>query len=347
MGETIFSHTNSERDALVEFMGSTTKNDFIRRGLAVLEMGKSETVQAVAESVGATRKSVARWRDWYREGGIEGLKTDGRGAPKTTVCPRLMAAVETALESTPHDFEYVRSRWTSELLSEVAEGICGIWAHPSTIRRLLPEMGYLWRRARPTEANRVDPRRAEKLEAIDQIIRIDESRTEVFYIDEATVDLNPKIGAEWTPVGQQPRIITPGQNQKRYVIGALHKDTGRVTWRTGKSANSELVVAFLDQLRLRYRRAQDIKIIWDNDSTHHSRKTLEWLDEHAKFEVFTQPTYTPSVNVIEKVWKQLHEVVTRNHRHQSIEELMSAVERFLAAIEPFPGNNPGLAKLAA
>ncbi|MFB6350371.1 MAG: IS630 family transposase [Bradymonadaceae bacterium] len=328
-------------------MGSTTKDDFIRRALAVLEMGNCETVKAVSERVGATRKSVARWRDWYREDGIDGLRTDGRGAPNTTVCPRLMAAVETALECTPQDFEYIRSRWTSELLSEVAEGICGIWAHPSTIRRLLPEMGYVWCRARPTEANRLDPRRAEKLEAIDQIIRLDEARTEVFYVDEASIDLNPRIGAEWTPVGQQPRIITPGQNQKRYVIGALHKDSGRVTWRTGESADSDLVVDFLEQLRLRYRRANEIKIIWDNASYHHSTDTLEWLDEYAKFEVFYQPTYTPSVNAIEKVWKQLHEVVTRNHRHHSIEELMAAAVQFLDAIEPFPGSNPGMVKLAA
>lgn len=347
MSETIVSLTHSQRDELVELMRSTSKTDIVTRALAVLHMAECQTLKAVAERVGATPKSVGRWRDWYRDGGIEMLQTDRRGAPRTKTTPRVMAAVETALEGTPRDFGYLRGRWTSELLSEVAEQICDIWAHPSTIRRLLARLGYVWRRARPAEARRADPEGADKLEAIEQSLQLDEPRTEVFYVDEAAIDLNPRIGAEWTPRGQQPRIVTPGQNQKRYVIGALHKDSGRLTWRTGETCDSTFVVEFLDQLRLRYRRAREIKIIWDNAPFHTSAETLDWLEEHPTFDILWQPTYTPSVNLIERVWKQLHEVVTRNHRHTTIEELMAAVEQFLDAVEPFPGNEPGRAKMAA
>jgi putative transposase len=190
-------------------------------------------------------------------------------------------------------------------------------------------------------------KRTDKLEAIEQSLQLDESRTEVFYLDEAAIDLNPGIGAEWTPRGQQPRIMTPGQNQKRYVIGALHKDSGRLTWRTGEACDSTFVVEFLDQLCLRYRRARERKIIWDNAPFHSSAETLEWLEEHPTFDILWQPTYTPSINLLERVWKQLHEVVTRKHRHANIQELMAAVEQFLGAVEPFPGNEPGRAKMAA
>lgn len=44
----------------------------------------------------------------------------------------------------------------------------------------------------------------------------------VFYQDEIDIDLNPKIGANWMPKGQQKRIDTPGQNQKHYLAGAQH-----------------------------------------------------------------------------------------------------------------------------
>ena len=60
-----------------------------------------------------------------------------------------------------------------------------------------------------------------------------------------------------------------------------------------------------------------------------------------------QPTYTPSANEIEKLWKQMHEVVTRNHRHESMDELMAAAERFLDVVAPFPGSEPGAIKMAA
>ena len=347
MGQTIVTLTNSQRNELIELMSSTSKADVVRRALAVLHMDECETVKAVAERVDAVRKSVARWRDWFRKDGIDGLRSDGRGAPSTTVSPRLMAAVDTALEETPQGFGYLRSRWTSELLSEVAYQMCGIEAHPSTVRRLLYKLGYRWRRARPTEACRTDPDRQAKLAAIDEALQIEEPYTEVFFVDEATVDLNPRIGAEWTKQGQQPTLVTPGDNEKRYVVGALHADSRRVTWTSGKKCNSELIVDFLEHLSDRYRRANKIVLIWDNASTHHSKRTLGWIEDHPKFEVLFQPTYTPSANDIEKLWKQMHDVVTRNHRHRSMDELMAATDRFLGAATPFPGGQPGTVKLAA
>ena len=49
------------------------------------------------------------------------------------------------------------------------------------------------------------------------------------------------------------------------------------------------------------------------------------------------PPYSPDDNVIERLWKQLHDHVTRNHRHRSIESLVAAVQRFLDNAQPFPG----------
>ena len=51
--------------------------------------------------------------------------------------------------------------------------------------------------------------------------------TEVFYVDEADVDLNPRIGSGWMRRGQQTAVPTPGQNQKHYIGGALHAHTGQ------------------------------------------------------------------------------------------------------------------------
>lgn len=44
----------------------------------------------------------------------------------------------------------------------------------------------------------------------------------VFYEDEVDIHLNPKIGADWQLRGHQKRVVTPGQNEKYYLAGALH-----------------------------------------------------------------------------------------------------------------------------
>jgi hypothetical protein len=60
-----------------------------------------------------------------------------------------------------------------------------------------------------------------------------------------------------------------------------------------------------------------------------------------------QHAYQPWVNDIEKLWKQLHDNVTRNHRYPTIERLMLAVRAFMRAVSPFPGNCPSVAKFGS
>ena len=61
----------------------------------------------------------------------------------------------------------------------------------------------------------------------DETVELDRSlvaslpRNEVaVYEDEVDVHLNPKIGLDWMGLGQQKEVMTPGQNEKRYLAGA-------------------------------------------------------------------------------------------------------------------------------
>ena len=49
------------------------------------------------------------------------------------------------------------------------------------------------------------------------------------------------------------------------------------------------------------------------------------------------PPYSPDDNLIERLWKQLHDPILRNHRRQIIDTLVEDVRRFLDHTQPFPG----------
>lgn len=105
----------------------------------------------------------------------------------------------------------------------------GIAIHASTVRRLLPKLGIVWNRARPTLCIR-DPRKPRKMRTIRRALKQACTERPVFYVDEADIDLNPRIGPAWMQKRTQIAVPTPGKNQKRYPAGALHSDTGQVVW---------------------------------------------------------------------------------------------------------------------
>jgi transposase len=148
-------------------------------------------------------------------------------------------------------------------------------------------------------------------------------------MDEVDVNLNPKVGCMWMKRGEQAAVETPGNNERRYLAGSIHWRTGRVILTEGKTREGRSAALFcrhLDDLRRAFRHYRVIHVLCDNAGTHTpegSKLVRAYLAEWGhRVKVHYLPKYAPDTNPIERVWWRLHEAVTRNHRCQSMDELL-------------------------
>lgn len=345
MDESVLALSRPVRRRLRKVVQKPGDPNYGRRAHAILLLWETGGyVSGVAQTLCAARSSVNRWRSLYEQYGEDGLKPQPRGRSDYKASAAVLQHLSALVEGSPQDYGYLRSRWSSELLAIELSRQLNIQVHATTVRRWLARLRYGYRRARPTLHIR-DPRKAERMRAIEHRLANPMPGTEVFYSDEVDIDLNPKIGAMWTRCGQQRTVSTPGKNQKRYLAGALHARTGKVLWSEGPSKNTDLFLTLLEHLRARYRSARRIVLIVDNYRVHKSRLASAWLKHNPKFELLFQPTYHPWVNHIERLWKQLHDVVTRNHAYTSMSALMAGVRTFMRVVQPFPGADYASAKV--
>ena len=89
------------------------------------------------------------------------------------------------------------------------------------------------------------PCKDRRLRALRALARNPAPGAVVLYADEVDIHLNPKIGLDWMNRGQQKEVVTPGQNEKRYLAGALNAATGALTCVEGTRKNSSLFVALI------------------------------------------------------------------------------------------------------
>ena len=128
-------------------------------------------------------------------------------------------------------------------------------------------------------------------------------------------------------------MLTPGCNQKRYLAGAWNPSTRRLIYVEGERKNSLLFLELLHKLATKiYPDAKRIHIILDNYGIHDSSQVRLALKSPAagKLELHFLPPYCPDHNRIERLWKDLHDNVTRNHRCATMDELMTEVRSYLA-----------------
>jgi transposase len=260
--------------------------------------------------------------------------------PKVT--GRCEAELKKLVEQEPRKAGYSFSTWTcADLLQAlIRKGFEAV--SRETIRVHLHALGYRVRRPVLSIAS-PDPEYKKKAK---QLKRYQKQAKNgdllLYYQDEVDLNLLPGILRCWTQEGVQRKVPTPGVNQKQYGFGAVNYVSGQTVHRIEERKNSVGFCAFIEQFMQTVTQApeyhgQKIVVVLDNFIIHRSRKTLEFLERYKdQLVLFMLPTYSPWLNLIERLWKHLRHKITHNHLFASLTDLVKTVGSFLKALNATP-----------
>lgn len=155
-------------------------------------------VAEIAERVGCVRATVYRTLYRFEDLGEAGLEDRRRQREPTNVTAEVHDRLLGYLEHSPKGYGWHRASWTLELLALQLERDTAVTLSARYVSRLLRIGGC--RRGRPRPALRIPVRgRRAVLERIEQLVAQSTPEAEVFYVDEADIDLNPRIGlSRWS-----------------------------------------------------------------------------------------------------------------------------------------------------
>jgi transposase len=324
----------------------TTRDAGIRsRALIVLHAAAGKSTAQIADAVGYDPSAVLKVLHRVAVEGEDGVRDHREDNGYTKVDDGMWGTLATLLVASPEDYGWARPTWTQELLGRQLGRETGVRVSISTVGRMLAQLGARWGMARPTVAcplgTRAQARRVQELETRLATLPPGE---EAFYEDEVDIHLNPRIGRDWMLPGDQKTVLTPGQNQKHYLAGALHTRTGQVLWVGNGRKNSYLFLHLLRKLADAFPDAPKLHVVLDNYGIHASRLVQWALTEefHGRIVLHFLPPYSPEHNRIERLWRELHANVTRNHRCATLAVLLRRVASFLRRVSPYPGTKPSL-----
>jgi transposase len=294
------------------------------RAHIILLLSEGHAWSLVCAVLFCSTATVARWQARFAAGGVDALGGARRGR-RAVLVGWTLTVVTWVRTLTPRDFGYCRSRWCCATLAVVLYDTHRVRVSDDTVRRWLRAEGMVWRRPRPVPG-KADPRKAYRLRRVRELLRDLPADEAAVFQDEVDLNLNPEIGCAWMPRGRQAEVVTPGTNVKRYMAGSISWRTGELVETLGTRRDAALFVRHLDDLRRRFRRYKVIHVVCDNARFHTaegSKLVRAYLAQWGhRVKLHYLPAYAPKHNPVERVWWHLREEVTRNHRCQSIDELV-------------------------
>jgi transposase len=301
----------------------------------ILGLVQGKTPTMIARGGLCAKSQVYRVAYRFVEQGLVGLADRREDNGENKLNDAYGAELLRLIEGSPQEHGYRRPTWTQELLILVLAERTGVRVSVTTMCRLLRRLGVRLNRPKPTvDCPWPKRRRMRRLRAIRRLIDNLPPDEVALYLDEVDIHLNPKIGPDWTLTGKQKYVRTPGCNEKRYLAGALNPKTNKLTWVEGDRKNSLLFLELVHKLVTKtYPKAHRLHLILDNYGIHNSQQVQLALKSPAASRVTLHflPPYCPDHNRIERLWKDLHDNVTRNHRCAGMEELMIEVRLYLKA----------------
>ena len=122
--------------------------------------------------------------------------------------------------------------------------------------------------------------------------------------DEVEIHRHPTLTRRWSPVGLQPEVPAPGQNEKQVVYGGVDYKTGKITHTIADRKSGTHFITFLIAL------------------------VAAWLAAHRdQIEVYRLPPYCPSLNLIERLWGHLKRTFIANVLFETIDDLVAAFKK--------------------
>ena len=317
--------TDPEREQLVRWERRRKSSQALAlRSRIVLKCAEGLANKEVAEAVGVAATTVGKWRSRFCELRLDGLSDDPRpGRPATITTEQVEEVLVATLESAPPN----ATHWTRSKMAE-RSGLS-----KSTI-------GRIWRtfelKPHRTDTFKLstDPLFVEKVYDVVGLYLDPPEGAVVYCVDE-------KSQVQALARSQPAFPMMPGMCEKRThdylrhgttrLFAAFSTDDGTVISSLHRRHRTVEFKKFLQKIDGLVLDELDVHLVCDNYGTHKSPAIRRWLEAHPRFHMHYTPTYSSSINQVERWFAYLTDDLLRRSDHRSVQALEKDIREWVKA----------------
>ena len=296
------------------------------RILACLARKRGRSIRWISRDLKTPYSTVRDWLLRMRDRGLGGrfnLMPKGRGAKITL---QMLRTVRKWLKMSPKKCGFETKSWQMDMVIETVRREFGVAVKTRTLRRWLRRIRFSWRKGRYVPYRSASKKEQEEFkEVVGERAALSRSDDRaVFAEDEAAVQRfqNPAYG--WRPTGGREQVRASFSRESVRIFGAMSQDELQI--KIVESTNSETFREFLEEIR---RNRPRLFMVPDNASYHKSKAVREYVESAGgDIELEFLPPYTPQLNPVETVWRDLKKRLAGRF-FRSLDELKAAITAIL------------------
>ena len=288
----------------------------------VLACADGDTNTIVAQRLGVSRATVAKWRTRFVIARLDGLHDEPRpGGPRSISDADVERVIVTTLEQTPRNATHWSTRSMAAATGMSQSAVSRIWRafalKPHLVEefKLSPDPQFI-DKVRDIVGLYLNPPDAAVVLCVDE-------KTQVQALDR-TAPVLPLL-----PGVAERRTHDYRRNGVTNLYAALDVASGHVISTMTARHRAAEFLAFLKLIDTIVPDQLDVHVVLDNVSTHKTPAVQRWLVRHPRFTLHFTPTYSSWMNLVERWFAELTNKWLRRGTHRSVRELTASIRTWI------------------
>ena len=273
------------------------------RLLVCLARKRGHSIRRISRDLKTAYSTVRDWLVRMRGRGLKGRYNARPKGRRAKIPLQILRTVRRWLKRSPTKFGFKTGSWQMDMVIEMIRKEFDVTLKARTLRRWLRRIGFSWRKDRYVPYRSASKKEQEEFK---QVVgeRAAQRRADgraVFAEDEAAVQRSQNPAYGWRPTGGREQVRASFSRESVKIFAAMSQDELRI--KIVESTNSETFREFLEEIR------RDHPLFYmalDNASYHKSKASREYVESTGGgIELEFLPPYTPQLNPVETVWRDL------------------------------------------
>jgi transposase len=204
----------------------------------------------------------------------------------------------------------------------------------SGMTNLLHRLKFTYKKSKLVPAKADKEKQGQFLNQLEELRKNKGTNDPILYMDGVHPQHNTMLAYGWIKKGQDNLIKSNTGRQRININGALDAETHAVITREDERINALSTIALLEQIEAAYPLAVIIYVICDNARYYRSKLVGQFL-ETSKIQLVFLPSYSPNLNLIERLWKFMKKKVLYNKYYEKFDTFKQTALGFFENIQQY------------
>lgn len=312
--------TEMEKQELISCHKNLKNKQLADRIKCILLLNKGMTPEDIAKILLISIKSINRYKETFQKNGIDALMD----LKYQAYTGKLTAKQEKELKEDISDNLFT----TSKEIRKYIEQNYGISYTEGGLVITLHRLGFVYKKLKQVPAKADEEKQKAFVTMYKKLRENLQLNEKIYFMDGVHPQHNSKPCYAWVEKGTEKQIKSNTGRNRVNINGVYSPQDSEIIFREDKSINAQSTMDLLTMVEEKHPELSTIYIIRDNAKYYFNKDVKKYL-ETSKIVMIPLPTYSPNLNLIERLWRLLKKKVLYGKYYEKFESFRSSVRKFL------------------